>query len=156
AGVRPPRSWRTRLRLASTGLSRCFVLAYELYAFVNLPQRQLGVDFAQRNDGIQPLIFLLDKASRRAPVSRHGGEFLFDEEVDVERRDRQIRVFFFTVVDAARAAGEDFYDDRGLILKRIPRRIGMTRHRDVGVIKPILPQYQQANLGVGVIRLAAL
>src|SRR5206468_1772137 len=131
------------------------LLRYELYPLIYLGQRQLDAEFGQGQNGVQATIDFADEAILRAPEGGHGGRVLLDEDVDGQRRDGQVGIFFLALVNAARGARK-YLEDRGrLVLEGVGGRVGPADHGSVRVVEPHVGGQADANLGVRVVGPAA-
>src|SRR5207247_1742552 len=104
-------------------------------AFAEFAERQAGINFTEREDGFRSGIILAHEALAGAPPDGGGGAILLDEDVSVQRRNREIRGAFFLLINAPRALAHDFENQCRIILKMITQRIRPADDLDVGIIK---------------------
>src|ERR1022692_4107897 len=74
-------------------------------ASVNFGQRQVDIDLGQRDHGVEPLVDLAHKTGFGAAEDGDQRRLLLDEQVHVERWNRQVSVLLLAFVDAACALG---------------------------------------------------
>ena len=103
----------------------------KLHRLGNLGQRQVDADFAEGQNGIHTGVDLPDEAALGATEDHRRRGLLFDQDVDVERRNGQVGVFIFALVDAPGPPREDLNEHGRVVLEGIGLRGGPANDRGV-------------------------
>ena len=110
----------------------------ELNTVVNRRQRQADVQFWKGNTvgGVSEDSAL--ETGRTAFVDHGSDGGLFEEDVERETGDGQVRIPFLAIVDSTSALGADFHNDAGKILEHVALGVRTADDRNVRIIEASL------------------